>query len=87
MGTFSVWHWLIVLLIVVLVFGTKKLKNLGTDLGGAVKGFKDGVKDGGTTSEQDTPAAGTATTPPQQVTAAQVASDKNTIDVEARNKG
>ena len=44
MGTFSVWHWLIVLLIVVLVFGTKKLKNLGGDLGGAVKGFKDGMK-------------------------------------------
>ena len=46
MGSFSVWHWLIVLLIVVLVFGTKKLKNLGGDLGGAVKGFKDGMKDG-----------------------------------------
>ena len=43
MGSFSVWHWLIVLLIVVLVFGTKKLKNLGSDLGGAVKGFKDGM--------------------------------------------
>ena len=47
MGSFSVWHWLIVLLIVVLVFGTKKLKNMGSDLGGAVKGFKDGVRDGG----------------------------------------
>lgn len=47
MGSFSVWHWLIVLLIVVLVFGTKKLRNLGTDLGGAVKGFKDGMKEGG----------------------------------------
>ena len=46
MGSFSVWHWLIVLLIVVLVFGTKKLKNIGSDLGGAVKGFKDGVRDG-----------------------------------------
>ena len=46
MGSFSIWHWLIVLLIVVLVFGTKKLKNIGTDLGGAVKGFKDGVRDG-----------------------------------------
>ncbi len=47
MGSFSVWHWLIVLLIVVLVFGTKKLKNIGSDLGGAVKGFKDGVREGG----------------------------------------
>ena len=44
MGSFSIWHWLIVLLIVVLVFGTKKLKNIGADLGGAVKGFKDGVQ-------------------------------------------
>ena len=47
MGSFSIWHWLIVLLVVVLIFGTKKLKNIGSDLGGAVKGFKDGMKDGG----------------------------------------
>lgn len=46
MGFSSPWHWLIVLLIVLLVFGTKKLKNIGSDLGGAVKGFKDGLKDG-----------------------------------------
>ncbi|MDQ8021085.1 MAG: Sec-independent protein translocase subunit TatA [Moraxellaceae bacterium] len=46
MGSFSIWHWLIVLVIVLLVFGTKKLKNLGEDLGGAVKGFKQGMKDG-----------------------------------------
>ena len=82
MGSFSIWHWLIVLLIVVLVFGTKKLKNIGTDLGGAVKGFKDGIKEGST---PDTPV------PPQsqsQVTASQQpGADKNTIDVEARNKG
>ncbi len=45
MGGFSLWHWLIVLLIVVLVFGTKRLKNVGKDLGEAVKGFKDGVQD------------------------------------------
>jgi sec-independent protein translocase protein TatA len=44
MGSISIWHWLIVLLVVILVFGTKKLRNLGTDLGGAVKGFKDGMK-------------------------------------------
>ena len=43
MGSFSIWHWLIVLLVVVLVFGTKKLKNIGSDLGGAVKGFKEGM--------------------------------------------
>jgi len=44
MGSFSIWHWLIVLVVVVLVFGTKKLRNLGTDLGSAVKGFKEGMK-------------------------------------------
>jgi sec-independent protein translocase protein TatA len=46
MGTFSIWHWLIVLIIVMLVFGTKKLRNIGADLGGAVRGFKEGIKDG-----------------------------------------
>jgi sec-independent protein translocase protein TatA len=44
MGSFSIWHWLIVLVVVVLIFGTKKLRNLGEDLGSAVKGFKDGMK-------------------------------------------
>ena len=45
MGSFSIWHWLIVLVIVLLIFGTKKLKNIGSDLGGAVKGFKEGMKE------------------------------------------
>ncbi|TXI19372.1 MAG: Sec-independent protein translocase subunit TatA [Nitrosomonas sp.] len=45
MGTFSIWHWIIVLIIVVLVFGTKKLRNMGGDLGSAIKGFKDGMKE------------------------------------------
>ena len=48
MGSLSIWHWLIVLLVVVLIFGTKKLRNIGADLGSAVKGFKDGMK-----SEED----------------------------------
>jgi sec-independent protein translocase protein TatA len=65
MGSFSIWHWLIVLLIVVLVFGTKKLKNMGSDLGGAVKGFKDGMKDGSRRKRRCPPAS--------QVTAAQAA--------------
>jgi sec-independent protein translocase protein TatA len=78
MGSFSVWHWLIVLLIVVLVFGTKKLKNIGSDLGGAVKGFKDGVKDGGASAASAEAAA-------QQVTANKAA-DPNTVDVEAKTK-
>ncbi|OYU31134.1 MAG: twin-arginine translocase subunit TatA [Comamonadaceae bacterium PBBC2] len=75
MGSFSIWHWLIVLLIVVMVFGTKKLKNIGSDLGGAVKGFKDGMKDGTATAE-DKPAG--------QVPAP--AAEKTTIDVEAKTK-
>ena len=80
MGSFSVWHWLIVLLIVVLVFGTKKLKNIGSDLGGAVKGFKDGVKDGGAAAAAD-PLA-----PAAQVSNAQKAADDNTVDVQAKTK-
>jgi sec-independent protein translocase protein TatA len=82
MGSFSIWHWLIVLLVVVLIFGTKKLKNMGSDLGAAVKGFKDGVRDGGANSEE---AGASAGTPPQQVTAARKA-DANTVDVEAKTK-
>ena len=70
MGTFSIWHWVIVLVIVMLVFGTKKLGNIGGDLGKAVKGLKDGIKG----AEDDKDAA------PSQVT------DKATIDVEAREK-
>jgi sec-independent protein translocase protein TatA len=61
MGSMSIWHWLIVLVIVMLVFGTKKLRNIGQDLGGAVKGFKDGMKDG----TADKPAAAAA--PAEQV--------------------
>ena len=44
MGSLSIWHWLVVLLIVLLIFGTKKLRNIGADLGNAVKGFKDGMR-------------------------------------------
>jgi sec-independent protein translocase protein TatA len=76
MGSFSIWHWLVVLLIVVLIFGTKKLKNMGQDLGGAVKGFKDGMKDGSAGSDA----------PPAQVTASSAKSDPNTVDVEAKNR-
>jgi sec-independent protein translocase protein TatA len=71
MGSFSIWHWVIVLVIVMLVFGTKKLGNIGGDLGKAVKGFKDGVK-GAEEEKPSTPAA-------------QVA-EKSTIDVDAREK-
>ncbi|MDD2740938.1 MAG: Sec-independent protein translocase subunit TatA [Rhodocyclaceae bacterium] len=74
MGSFSIWHWLIVLVIVMLVFGTKKLRNVGQDLGGAVKGFKDGMKEAGAT---DKPADGAE--PTQQVSG-------QTIDVEVKDK-
>ncbi len=83
MGSLSIWHWVIVLLVVVMIFGTKKLKNMGSDLGGAVKGFKDGMKEGGATPEEK--AAAAAAVPPSQVTSG-VNADKTTIDVEARNK-
>lgn len=77
MGSMSIWHWLIVLVVVVVIFGTGKLKNAGSDLGKAVKGFKDGMK-----GDEENPANPSAQQPqpPQQV------ADKSTIDVEAREK-
>jgi sec-independent protein translocase protein TatA len=77
MGSFSIWHWLIVLLVVVVIFGTKKLRNIGSDLGGAVKGFKEGMKTG------EDPAAADA--PAQQVTTTK-RTDANTVDVDAKSK-
>jgi sec-independent protein translocase protein TatA len=62
MGSFSIWHWLIVLVIVMLIFGTKKLRNMGADLGGAVRGFKDGMREGSGDKSAET------SMPPQQVT-------------------
>ena len=56
MGTWSIWHWLIVLVIVMLVFGTKKIRNIGQDLGGAVKGFKEGMRDGTSEKSGEPPA-------------------------------
>ena len=81
MGSFSIWHWLIVLLIIILVFGTKKLKNIGSDLGGAVKGFKDGMKDGQATPEEHAPGAQATSTPPVSHQP-----DQNTIDFQAKHK-
>ena len=62
MGSFSIWHWLIVLVIVLLIFGTKKLRNMGTDLGGAVKGFKDGMKGDGEEPRKPTEIAASGST-------------------------
>lgn len=73
MGSISLWHWLVVLVIVILVFGTKKLKNIGSDLGGAVKGFKDGLKDGSSSAEV-----------PSQVTMQK--SDSHVVDSESKFK-
>jgi sec-independent protein translocase protein TatA len=73
MGSLSLTHWLIVLLVVVLVFGTGKLRNLGKDLGGAIKGFKEGMREGG--AEE---------TPPQQVSDARPGG--GAIDVQAKEK-
>ena len=70
MGSFSVWHWIIVLVIVLLVFGTKKLRNIGSDLGGAVKGFKDGMK--GSEDKRAEPNA-------------QIPADGKTVDVQAKD--
>jgi sec-independent protein translocase protein TatA len=78
MGSFSIWHWLIVLLVVLLVFGTKKLRNLGSDLGGAVKGFKDGMKEAAT--EDAKPEGQQASAPAAKVESSQ------TIDVQAKDK-
>jgi len=73
MGSFSFWHWLIVLVIVMLVFGTKKLRNIGQDLGGAVKGFKDGMK----TPEESKEAT-------EQIAQGAAATEK-TVDVQAKD--
>ena len=62
MGSLSIWHWLIVLVIVMLIFGTKKLRNIGADLGGAVRGFKDGMREGSDKAGEPAPSAITGKT-------------------------
>ncbi len=79
---FSTTHLIIFLVIIVVIFGTKKLRNIGSDLGGAVKGFKDGMKDG-TEKPPESPAVAPHT---QQVSAAPPVAAKETIDVEAKTK-
>ena len=77
MGSFSIWHWLIVLVIVMMVFGTKKLKNMGSDLGSAVKGFKDGMRDA---------SADDKTTEADKQLTAEASAKKEAIDVQAKEK-
>ena len=78
----STTHLIIFLVIIIVIFGTKKLRNIGSDLGGAVKGFKDGMKDG-TDKPPEAPAVAPHT---QQVSAAPPVAAKETIDVEAKTK-
>lgn len=80
MGSMSGVHWLILLVVVILIFGTKKLSNMGSDIGKAVKGFKDGIKDGDEPTSTVTPSTSVPPAPPSQV------ADKATIDVETREK-
>lgn len=77
MGSLSIWHWLIVLLVIILVFGTGKLRNLGRDLGGAIKGFKEGMKEG---TESASPPASAQKVEDSSRSAG------HTIDVTAREK-
>jgi sec-independent protein translocase protein TatA len=74
MGSFSIWHWLVVLLVIILVFGTSKLKNIGKDLGGAIKGFKEGIQEGGAAVDGQKKVEDTKQVPGQ------------TIDVQAKEK-
>jgi sec-independent protein translocase protein TatA len=73
MGSLSIWHWLIVLLVVVLIFGTKKLRNIGSDLGGAVKDFKEGMR-----SEEETAS--------QNKAAGQIKENVQAIEAEIKDK-
>lgn len=82
MGSFSIWHWLIVLVIILLVFGTKKLRNIGQDLGGAVKGFKDGIREGDKAAD---PAAASSN-PPATGAAPQQVAGGQTIEGEIKEK-
>lgn len=79
MGSISIWHWLIVLVVIILLFGTSKLKNLGKDLGGAIKGFKEGVKDASTAE------SGPAASDAKKVEDAKPIAGA-TIDVQAKEK-
>lgn len=67
MGSMSIWHWMIVLVVVVLIFGTKKLRNVGQDLGGAVKGFKEGMKGESEPSAAASTPGSTSPPPSQQL--------------------
>jgi sec-independent protein translocase protein TatA len=95
MGSFSIWHWLIVLIVVMLIFGTGKLKNIGRDLGEAVRGFKEGMKSDDAPAAQAPPANANAPTinvsvnaqhPSVGIDQAKTIHASHTIDAEVREK-
>lgn len=86
MGSLSIWHWLIVLVIVVLVFGTAKLKNMGKDLGGAIKGFKEGMKEGDEPAKTTAAATAKAEAPKQVAEEKSAPAAQDVVDVKATEK-
>ena len=81
MGIFDWKHWLVILIVVVLVFGTKRLKNLGSDLGETIKGFRKAMN-----SDEDKPAEAQPQAPvqPAATTSADVPHKPQTIDAQAQ---
>ena len=86
MGSLSIWHWLIVLVIVALIFGTKKLRNVGEDLGGAVKGFKKGIKEANDEADTTQASKGALNRNATDDAAATKSDSDAPIDVQAREK-
>ncbi|WP_347903374.1 twin-arginine translocase TatA/TatE family subunit [Pseudomonas purpurea] len=80
MGIFDWKHWVVILVVVVLVFGTKKLKNLGTDVGESIKGFRKAMNDDEKPAEPVVPPAATPPAQPQ----ASTLNEPHTIDVQAQ---
>jgi sec-independent protein translocase protein TatA len=84
MGGMSPVHWLIVLAVVLLIFGTKKLRNIGSDMGAAVKGFKDGMKNDEAAKAEAEQATQQVAQQVAQSTQTQTAKDPNTVDVSSK---
>jgi len=77
MGSFSIWHWLIVLAVVIIIFGTKKLRNMGGDLGSAIRNFKQSMKEESEGKQDPSASAGDGK---------QIPESGRVIDVEANAK-
>ncbi|MFB4252370.1 twin-arginine translocase TatA/TatE family subunit [Pseudomonas idahonensis] len=83
MGIFDWKHWVVILVVVVLVFGTKKLKNLGTDVGESIKGFRKAMNDDEKPAEPVVPPAAQPVPPVQPQQSAPL-NQPHTIDVQAQ---